>query len=54
MNSFNTDTETLQNVLKYSEKNVTLKCFQQSRYPRIYSRNLMPVPTAFDDDSCKW
>jgi UTP--glucose-1-phosphate uridylyltransferase len=44
MNSFNTDTKTRTILQKYSRHKVSIVTFNQSRYPRINSETLMPVP----------
>ncbi|RKP15337.1 UTP--glucose-1-phosphate uridylyltransferase family [Piptocephalis cylindrospora] len=44
MNSFNTDRETKRIVRKYTDHNVRIKTFNQSRYPRISKDSLLPVP----------
>lgn len=43
MNSFNTDDDTMKIIRKYSGFNVSIKTFNQSRYPRISKESLMPV-----------
>jgi len=44
MNSFNTDADTAKIIQKYSDANVTITTFQQSRYPRILKDSLEPMP----------
>jgi len=44
MNSFNTDEETKKIIKKYGSSKVTIKTFQQSRFPRFYKDTLTPVP----------
>jgi len=43
MNSFNTDEETMKIIRKYSGFKVTIRTFNQSRYPRINKESLMPI-----------
>jgi len=43
MNSFNTDEDTMKIIRKYSGFNVSIKTFNQSRYPRINKESLMPI-----------
>lgn len=51
MNSFNThDSEDTQKVLrKYSYVKVSIHCFKQSQYPRIYKESLRAVPKNIED-----
>lgn len=48
MNSFNTDEETAKIIQKYTDTNVTITTFQQSRYPRIIKESLEPMPVTHD------
>jgi len=43
MNSFNTDEETMKIIRKYSGFKVSIRTFNQSRYPRINKESLMPI-----------
>merc|ERR1719385_176509 len=43
MNSFNTDDETMKIIRKYSGFKVSIRTFNQSRFPRINKESLMPV-----------
>ena len=53
MNSFNTDEETKKIILKYSNSNVDIFTFNQSKYPRIHNDSLTTVPeTPKDEKSC--
>ncbi|BFZ07692.1 hypothetical protein BsWGS_10731 [Bradybaena similaris] len=51
MNSFNTDDDTQKILRKYSQIQVSIFTFNQSRYPRINRDTLMPVPRSFGEDS---
>lgn len=44
MNSFNTHEDTEKIIHKYKHTKATLYNFNQSRYPRIYKENFLPVP----------
>ncbi len=54
MNSFNTDAETKKIVQKYTQSNVTLITFNQSRFPRIGKETLLPIAGSFDDQKDAW
>jgi len=56
MNSFNTDDDTMKIIRKYSGFNISIKTFNQSRYPRINKESLMPVAKSCrtDDDIEAW
>ncbi|TID14889.1 hypothetical protein CANINC_004560 [Pichia inconspicua] len=54
MNSFNTDRDTEIIVKKYQSHRITVKTFNQSRYPRIFKDNLLPVPQSADDRLDAW
>jgi len=56
MNSFNTDEDTMKIIRKYSGFNVSIKTFNQSRYPRINKESLMPIPRSCrsEDDIEAW
>lgn len=54
MNSFNTDDETKRIIQKYSDHQVNIITFNQSRYPRFGKDSLLPIPTSWDDDKNKW
>merc|ERR1719225_307893 len=43
MNSFNTDEDTMKIIRKYSGFNISIRTFNQSRYPRINKESLMPI-----------
>lgn len=43
MNSFLTAEDTEKIIRKYSAFQVTIKTFQQSRYPRVNRDTLMPI-----------
>ncbi|XP_076464921.1 UTP--glucose-1-phosphate uridylyltransferase-like isoform X2 [Babylonia areolata] len=51
MNSFNTDEDTIKLLRKYSQVQVTIRTFNQSRYPRINRESLLPIPTSFGPES---
>jgi len=44
MNSFNTDEDTSKILRKYKAKRVTVKTFNQSRFPRMLKETLQPLP----------
>ena len=50
MNSFNTDDETKKVIRRYTDKNVKIQTFNQSRYPRFYKDSMSICPSKFDDD----
>eukprot|EP00092_Neocalanus_flemingeri_P033583 GFUD01036508.1.p1 GENE.GFUD01036508.1~~GFUD01036508.1.p1 ORF type:complete len:515 (+),score=180.93 GFUD01036508.1:264-1808(+) len=56
MNSFNTDDDTMKIIRKYSGFNVSIKTFNQSRYPRINKESLMPIAKSCstEDDKEAW
>jgi len=56
MNSFNTDEETMKIIRKYSGFKVTIRTFNQSRFPRINKESLMPIAKSCrsDDDMDCW
>lgn len=54
MNSFNTDEDTQTIIKKYQSHNVTVKTFNQSRFPRVFKDSLLPVPKNFDDSIDCW
>jgi UTP--glucose-1-phosphate uridylyltransferase len=54
MNSFNTDTETKQVLSKYEDLNVTILTFNQSRFPRINSDNLLPSAKSYYSERHDW
>lgn len=54
MNSFNTDEDTSTIIKKYQSHNITIKTFNQSRFPRVYKDSLLPVPKSFEDDLDSW
>jgi len=54
MNSFNTDKETGKLIKKYQTGTVDIKCFNQSRYPRISKESLLPVPSNHQGAISEW
>merc|ERR1719431_217706 len=56
MNSFNTDEDTMKIIRKYSGFNVSIRTFNQSRYPRINKESLMPIARSCrtEDDIEAW
>lgn len=54
MNSFNTDKDTDIIVKKYQSHRISIKTFNQSRYPRIFKDSLMPVPKHVNDKLDSW
>lgn len=54
MNSFNTDSDTELIVRKYQSHRIRIKTFNQSRYPRIFKDNLLPVPKNVNDKLDAW
>jgi len=54
MNSFNTHDDTDKLLERYQYSGVTIKTFNQSRYPRIYKDSLLPLPTTYDSDKELW
>ncbi|KAI8866628.1 UTP-glucose-1-phosphate uridylyltransferase [Ramicandelaber brevisporus] len=54
MNSFNTDEDTSKIVQKYSDHNVDVLMFNQSRYPRILKDQLLPLPRNPDNTPDEW
>lgn len=54
MNSFNTDEDTQTIIKKYQSHNVTIKTFNQSRFPRVFKDSLLPVPRDFEDSIDCW
>lgn len=54
MNSFNTDRDTELIVKKYQSHRISIKTFNQSRYPRIFKDNLLPVPKHYNDQLDAW
>ncbi|CDH56095.1 utp-glucose-1-phosphate uridylyltransferase [Lichtheimia corymbifera JMRC:FSU:9682] len=54
MNSFNTDEETKRIVKKYERHSVTLRTFNQSKYPRIKKESFLPVPRSPDSPIDEW
>ena len=54
MNSFNTDRDTELIVKKYQSHRIRIKTFNQSRYPRIFKDNLLPVPKSYTDKLDAW
>lgn len=56
MNSFNTDEDTMKIIKKYSGFKVSIKTFNQSRFPRINKESLMPIAKSCraEDDMEAW
>ncbi|KAI0032462.1 UTP--glucose-1-phosphate uridylyltransferase family [Vararia minispora EC-137] len=54
MTSFNTHDDTLRIIKKYANQQVRITTFNQSRYPRIYTETLLPVPKTAADDKKNW
>jgi len=56
MNSFNTDEDTMKIIRKYSGFNISIRTFNQSRYPRINKDSLAPVARSCktEDDIEAW
>jgi len=56
MNSFNTDEDTMKIIRKYSGFKVSIKTFNQSRFPRINKESLMPVAKScrVEEDAEAW
>merc|ERR1712121_496966 len=43
MNSFNTDEDTMKIIKKYSGLKITIKTFNQSKFPRISKESMSPI-----------
>jgi len=56
MNSFNTDEDTMKIIRKYSGFKVSIRTFNQSRFPRINKESLMPIAKSYraEDDLEAW
>jgi len=54
MNSFNTDTDTKKIIQKYSDHQLNILTFNQSRYPRFGKDSLLPLPSRADDERYNW
>jgi UTP--glucose-1-phosphate uridylyltransferase len=54
MNSFNTDSDTKRIIQKYSNQNLNILTFNQSRYPRFGKDSLLPLPGKWDDERYNW
>lgn len=56
MNSFNTDEETMKIIRKYAGFRVSIRSFNQSRYPRVNRESLMPIAKSCrtEDDINAW
>ena len=54
MNSFNTDEDTKKLLKKYTNVDVTVNSFCQSRYPRINKETFQPIAKNVDDDDLEW
>eukprot|EP00999_Lentomonas_sp_LEN2_P001931 NODE_307_length_1675_cov_72.510982_g275_i0.p1 GENE.NODE_307_length_1675_cov_72.510982_g275_i0~~NODE_307_length_1675_cov_72.510982_g275_i0.p1 ORF type:complete len:497 (+),score=103.48 NODE_307_length_1675_cov_72.510982_g275_i0:65-1555(+) len=54
MNSFNTDLETDQIIQKYSQHNVNILTFSQSKYPRFTKESNHPLPDSWNAEKHAW
>lgn len=54
MNSFNTDEETREMIRKYTDKGLNIRCFMQSKYPRINADTLIPIAVSAESDKQAW
>ncbi|KGG53085.1 UTP-glucose-1-phosphate uridylyltransferase [Mitosporidium daphniae] len=54
MNSFNTDAETSKVIKKYMKRRVPILTFNQSKFPRIWKDDLLPVPASFSSQGTHW
>lgn len=54
MNSFNTDSDTEVIIKKYQGHNITIKTFDQSRFPRVHKDSLQPIPKSYEDSLECW
>jgi len=56
MNSFNTDEKTMKIIRKYAGFRVSIRSFNQSRYPRVNKESLMPIARSCrtEDDINAW
>ena len=54
MNSFNTEDDTQRIIQKYQGHNIDILTFNQSRFPRINSDSLLPVPRDYNAPIESW
>ena len=54
MNSFNTDEDTERIIKKYEGHNIDILTFNQSRFPRILTDSLLPLPRAYNGTKEAW
>lgn len=54
MNSFNTDEDTSTIIEKYRGRNIDIKSFNQSRFPRINRDTLLPLPDSPSESDDAW
>ncbi|EEB07097.1 UTP-glucose-1-phosphate uridylyltransferase [Schizosaccharomyces japonicus yFS275] len=54
MNSFATDSETVQYIKKYRGHSIDLSTFEQSRYPKVFRDTKVPVPTSSTSSQKEW
>ena len=54
MNSFNTDDDTSRVIQKYSNHNVQILTFNQSRHPRFGKESNLPIPRNATSDKAGW
>lgn len=54
MNSFNTHDDTLEIIKKYQNSELQVKLFNQSQYPRMLAKDLMPWPAKGKLDKSGW
>ncbi|CDZ98847.1 utp-glucose-1-phosphate uridylyltransferase [Phaffia rhodozyma] len=54
MNSFNTDDDTARIIQKYSNHNLQILTFNQSRYPRVDKESLLPAAREAVSDKSNW
>lgn len=54
MNSFNTDSATKNIIKKYGQEPLTIKTFNQSRYPRIGKESFLPIPSSPIGEKESW
>jgi len=54
MNSFNTHDDTEKLLERYQYSGVTVKCFNQSRFPRILKDSLLPIAETYEGDHEHW
>ncbi|OBZ70779.1 UTP--glucose-1-phosphate uridylyltransferase [Grifola frondosa] len=54
MTSFNTHEDTLRVIKKYANQQLHITTFNQSRYPCINKKTLLPAPKSVNDEKTKW